>query len=86
MLDDFTECPNISKSYRAEVKDMLNNFKAKFPGTKHSLVNSFLQILPVLKQRFSNGEVNYCKECGKPASKDKCNACKYVEKLEKAKI
>ena len=85
LLDKFVECPNVSQSYRAQVRDMLNDFEAKFPGTKYSIVNSFLQILPDLKQRFKGEEVNYCTSCGEPASKDKCNACKYVEKLNKAK-
>jgi len=81
ILDKFIECPNIGKSYRAQVRDMLNDFEAKFSGTKYAIVNSFLQILPDLKQRFKGEEVNYCLSCGEPASKDKCNACKYVEKL-----
>ncbi|MCH8003776.1 MAG: TIGR00269 family protein [Nanoarchaeota archaeon] len=85
ILDNFIECPNIGKSYRAQIRDMLNDFEAKFPGTKYSIVNSFLQILPDLKQRFKDAEVNYCSNCNEPASKDKCNACKYVEKLNKAK-
>ena len=61
-------------------------FEKKFPGTKHTVVNSFLQILPDLKNKYKDGEANYCKECSEPASKDKCNACKYVEKLEKTKF
>ena len=81
-----TECPNAVKSYRAQVRDMLNDFEAKFPGTKYAIVNSFLQILPALKERFKGEEINYCRECQEPASKDECNACKFVEKLEKAKI
>jgi uncharacterized protein (TIGR00269 family) len=84
LLDEFTECPNVVKSYRAQVRDMLNNLEAKFSGTKYSIVNSFLQMLPDLKERFKEAEVNYCKECNEPASKDKCNACKYAEKLDKA--
>jgi tRNA-5-methyluridine54 2-sulfurtransferase len=86
ILDEFNECPNVSKSYRAQIRDMLNDLEAKFSGTKYSIVNSFLQIQPDLKQRFKEAEVNCCNSCGEPASKDKCNACKYVEKLNKAKI
>ena len=86
ILDEFNECSNITKSYRAQIRDMLNDLEAKFSGTKYAIVNSFLQILPDLKERFKEAQVNYCKECNEPASKDKCNACKYVEKLEKAKI
>ena len=85
ILDDFNECPNVAKSYRAQIRDMLNDLEAKFSGTKYAIINSFLQILPDLKERFKDAEVNYCKECNEPASKDKCNACKYVEKLNKAK-
>lgn len=85
ILDEFNECPNVAKSYRAQIRDMLNDIEAKFSGTKYAIVNSFLQILPDLKERFKDAEVNYCKECNEPASKDKCNACKYVEKLNKAK-
>ncbi|MBI2522762.1 TIGR00269 family protein [Candidatus Woesearchaeota archaeon] len=86
ILDVFNECPNVAKSYRAQVRDMLNDFEAKFPGTKYSIINSFLQTLPDLKSRFKNAKVNFCKSCGEPAAKDKCNACKYADKLEKAKI
>lgn len=85
LLDKFTECPNVLQSYRAEIRDMINDLEAKFPGTKHAVVNSFLQILPDLKEKFKGGEASYCKKCNEPASKDKCNACKFVEKLKKAK-
>jgi len=85
LLDKFIECPNVTKSYRAQVRDMLNDFEAKFPGTKYSIVNSYLQTLPALKERFKGREVNCCNNCGEPASKDKCNACKYVEMLNKTK-
>lgn len=86
LLDSYSECPNVIKSYRAQVRDSLNDLEAKFPGTKYSIVNSFLQILPSLKERFKGEKVNFCKECQEPASKDKCNTCRFVEKLEKAKI
>ena len=85
ILDNFIECPNIGKSYRAQIRDTLNDLEVKFSGTKYAIVNSFLQILPDLKQRFKGEEVNYCIKCNEPASKDKCNACKYVEKLNKTK-
>jgi uncharacterized protein (TIGR00269 family) len=85
LLDKFTECPNITKSYRAQVRDSLNDFEVKFPGTKYAIVNSFLQILPSLKEKFKGYELNNCIKCNEPSSKDKCNACKFVDKIEKAK-
>ena len=86
LLDSYVECPHVSQSFRTKVRDMLNDFEAKFPGTKYAIVNSFLQVLPGLKERFKDEEVNYCEECNEPSSKDKCNACRFVEKLEKSKI
>lgn len=85
ILDDFTECPNVVKSYRAQVRDMLNNFENNNLGTKNAIVNSFLEILPELKEKYKFGEAGMCKECGEVASKDKCNACKLLDRLEKAK-
>ncbi len=85
ILDKFTECPNITESYRARVRDMLNDFEKNNPGTKHATVNSFLDVLPDLKKRYKNGEVNHCKICNEPASKDKCNACRLVEKFKRVK-
>lgn len=86
LMDNFVECPYVSESYRAKVRDMLNGFEANFPGTKYAIANSFLQVLPDLKQRFRKGKANSCKKCKEPSSKDKCNACKYIEKLSKARI
>lgn len=82
LLDDFTECSNIPKSYRAEIRDMINNFESQNPGTKNAIVNSFLQILPDLKERFKGMQANICKDCGEAASKDKCNACKFIYRLK----
>lgn len=86
LLDDFNECPNVSKSYRAQVRDMLNDFEKDNHGTKYAIVNSFLQVLPDLKDRFKDVELNSCTECNEPSSKDKCNACRFAEKLRKARL
>ncbi len=83
LLDNFTECPNAVHSFRAQVRDTLNDLENKFPGTKYSIVNSFLQILPYLKEKFKDGEIKICKNCNEPASNEICNACVYLEKLHK---
>ncbi len=83
ILKEFNECPNVSKSYRAQVRDMLNEMENKFPGTKYSIVNSFLQTLPLLKEKFkSSSPVNQCAKCNEPCSNDVCNACYYLEKIQ----
>ncbi|MBI2655087.1 TIGR00269 family protein [Candidatus Woesearchaeota archaeon] len=82
LLDNFNECPNAVHSFRAQVRDTLNDLENKFPGTKYSIENSFLQTLPYLKEKFRDGKIKICKNCSEPSSNDICNACVYVEKLK----
>ena len=81
LLDDFAECPNAVLSYRAQVRDMLNEIEHKFPGTKYSIANSFLQTLPMLKEKFKHDTIKVCAKCSEPSSNEVCNACIYLEKL-----
>ena len=83
LLDNFNECPNAIHSFRAQVRDNLNDLENKFPGTKYSIVNSFLQVLPFLKEKFKSGSVKACAKCSEPSANDVCNACAYLEKLKK---
>ena len=80
-LDNFNECPNAVHSYRAQVRDMLNDMENKFAGTKYSIVKSFLEVLPLLKEKFRNSAIKVCARCMEPSAKDICNACVYLEKL-----
>src|SRR3989338_6391337 len=82
LLDNFCECPNAPQAFRANVRDMLNELEQKNPGTKYSIVNSFLQTLPFLKEKFKGGIINICLKCSEPAANEVCNACVYLEKLK----
>lgn len=82
LLDNFNECPNVPQSFRAQARDMLNDIEQKFPGTKYSIVNSFLQTLPYLKEKFRNGEIKICSKCSEPSANEICNACIYLDKLK----
>lgn len=82
----FAECPNSSESYRGYVRDMINDFEAKSPGTKHGIIHSFLKILPLLKEHYKNisSEIKLCSECGEPCTADICQACKLIDKIKKS--
>jgi len=86
LLDEFVECPNAVQSSRAKVRDMLNDMENNFPGTKYSIMNSFLQTLPLLKEKFKGGIISICSKCSEPSSNDICNACIYLEKLKSSVI
>src|SRR3989344_4482609 len=80
----FSECPYANLGYRNSVRDMLNDFEAKYPGTKHSIVDSFIQIMPMLKESFKEVKtLNTCKICQEPTSKEICQTCSYKEELNK---
>ncbi|HLG23340.1 MAG TPA: TIGR00269 family protein, partial [Candidatus Nanoarchaeia archaeon] len=84
LMDDFNECPNAVHSYRAGIRDMLNDFENKFAGTKHSIVNSFLETLPLLQKQYTQNhiEIKSCDNCGEPSAKEICSACNYAERLK----
>ncbi len=84
-IDKFSECPYNPDSYRGQVRDMLNEFEAKYPGTKHGIITSFIEILPTLKERYKEtSEIKICKECGEPCSMDICKACQYADSVIKS--
>jgi len=78
---DKGSCPYSKKSYRGQVKAMLNKFTEKHKQTKHAIVNSFMSILPLLKKEYAGAKIKGCKECGEPCSRDICKACDFLEKI-----
>jgi tRNA-5-methyluridine54 2-sulfurtransferase len=87
---EFAECPNINMSFRMTVRDEINAIESKLPGAKNGIVNSFLEILPILKEHYrvkkQNRTFNYCKSCGDACSGEVCNSCKLEEELELVKL
>ena len=78
----FNECPNIGLSYRAVIRDKLNSLEEGFAGSKNGIVNAFLEVLPMLKEKYkSKKKFSYCKKCGDACSQDTCNACVLEEEL-----
>ena len=82
LTDNFNECPYAKDSFRTEIRDMVNKFDKNYPSTKYAIVNSFLEILPSLKQKYKNTEIKSCIYCNEPASNEICQACEYVKKLK----
>src|SRR3989338_10257262 len=82
LMDKFNECSYCTESNRFVIRDMLNNLEHKYPGTKHSIVASFLEILPLLKEKYKNQKIDSCKICGEPTSSEICNACKLLQKIK----
>ncbi|RME78273.1 TIGR00269 family protein [Candidatus Woesearchaeota archaeon] len=76
----YTECPNVTQSYRAQVRDFLNDWEAEEPGVKLRIVEQFLEQLPSLKARFGDAvSLGICSRCSAPSTNKVCNACAFKE-------
>ena len=82
IVREFNECPYNKESYRNQVREMLNNFEELYPGTKHSIVSSFMEILPALQKQEKKGKIKYCMKCKEPSSQDVCQKCAVLEQLK----
>lgn len=83
-MDEFNECPHGKVAYRNHVRSLISDFELKFPGTKHNLILSFLETLPMLRQNQDYKEsLKFCEKCGEPCSQKVCQACNYVESVIK---
>ena len=86
ITDDFNECPYNKESYRNQIREMLNQFEEMYPGTKHSIVTSFMEILPLLKGKESKKEkIQLCRSCGEPSSREICQKCKVLQEIKSTK-
>ncbi len=82
---EFSECPYAREGYRVKVQEMLNDFEQQYSGTKQGIINSFLALLPLLKEkelREQKNSIQLCQECHEPAQGEICNACKIQQVLE----
>ncbi len=78
----YNECPYSVSSYRGDIRDMINEFTKKHQQTKHAIINSFLDMLPVMKKRYSESKIKTCKVCQEPTSGEVCNVCKLLEMIK----
>jgi len=75
-------CPCSLEAYRRSVLNMLNDFEKNNPGTKYSIINSFLEIKPLLATKYK-GKIKVCKKCKEASAQDVCSTCKLIEKIRK---
>jgi len=77
----YEKCPCRTDAYRKDVAEMLNKFELHHKGTKTSIINSFVKIMPTLKKSVE-GTANSCNKCGEPSSGKICNTCKIIELIK----
>ncbi len=75
------ECPYSHFPVRAMVRDFLYEFENKYPGRKFSVMRSFEELIPCLREMFPQIELKDCEICGEPTPKDVCQACVLKKEL-----
>ncbi|MBI4739764.1 TIGR00269 family protein [Candidatus Woesearchaeota archaeon] len=80
-LTTFTECPNAAVSFRASVRDFINEYEAKCPGTKSMIVQWFLDTIGKDSSKKRSVISSVCLACGEPAVGTRCGSCTIVEQL-----
>jgi len=80
-LNGYSECPNARGSFRISLRNFINNVEARHPGIKNNIVNSFMEMLPILRQAYKGKGARICRRCGEVSSQKECRACKILEKL-----
>ncbi len=81
----FNECPHARISFRAAVRDFINDLEQHKPGTKQNIVSNFLGMLPKLKRKYAKtASMKHCSGCGEPASNELCKACIYINSLRES--
>ena len=70
------ECPYAGEALRNEIREMLNNYEVKHPGTKYSLLGGFEIISSALRP--PDTEIVRCRLCGEPSSDAVCKTCRLL--------
>lgn len=73
---NFSECPNVVKSFRWKVGEALNDLEKDRPGAKLSIVETFLD--KHYTPHTTSHSSDTCTRCGGPSSHALCRACKLI--------
>lgn len=73
---NFSECPNVVKSFRWKVGEALNDLEQDRPGAKLAIVENFLE--KYYDENATSATSGTCSRCGGPSSHSLCRACKLI--------
>lgn len=79
---NLSKCPYAQLSLRSEIRDMLNEFEDKHPGTKYSIVRGFEKISDVIKDNNPQIGLSMCRICGEPCVGDVCKTCTLLREMK----
>lgn len=77
------ECPYAPEALRNSYRDVLAQLEDRYPGTRHSMVKSYDEMVPCLKKTFQPASLSFC-ACGEPAMGARCKACELISSIKRA--
>lgn len=75
---DMSECPYAHEALRGEVRDMINEFEVRHPGTKYSIMRGFDKTVGLIAKEYPQAELSKCRVCGETCTASLCQACKLL--------
>ncbi|MCX6707314.1 MAG: phosphoadenosine phosphosulfate reductase family protein [Candidatus Woesearchaeota archaeon] len=92
---NYSPCPCRHDAYRNKVRKILDRLekageseKRQGGGSqniKFNIISSFIDIAPMLKDKYSGGIQRYCRICKEPSKGEECNTCKLLMVLRSKK-
>jgi len=79
ILED--ECPYAVRATRGMYRDLLDTLEDSHPGSRHSLLNSYLSLKQCLDSMFPPAQLQSCSRCDEPSSQALCRACELKETI-----
>ena len=80
---DIATCPLRGETFRIEIRKFLDDIDKNHVEIKNAIINSFLKLMPLIKEKFKDVEFKKCKRCGSAASHEFCKACLLLRELKK---
>ncbi len=74
------ECPYASEALRNDYRSVVAGLEDKYPGTRHSILRSYDEILSALERTYPQATLNTC-SCGEPTVDKRCKACELLRSL-----
>ncbi len=79
----YEPCPCSVGTFRKGIRKWLVELEKKNTDIKRNIVENFLEVLPIYKERYKSGEkLKYCNFCGEPSRNDICKRCELIKILK----
>ncbi len=78
------ECPYAPEAMRNAYREVIAQLEDKYPGTRHSILRSYDEILPSLEKSFPQTDLRKC-ACGEPTISSRCKACELLSSLNESR-